>query len=219
MGTVLPEIARGQFVARLETALGGTLERELVDRLFVHYEELRRWNPRLSLIGPGTADQVVERHYAESLMALPELEMPRGSLVDLGSGGGFPGWVLAAALPEWEVTLVEPNNKKRAFLFAAARRAELALHVLGARVESALPEGFPKGVDRITARALKLTPSMLAAVAASLNATGRMLIWAGAGDIAAPNGWIAARGLPLPGQMRRIVVLERIRTAVAEGKE
>lgn len=219
MGVALPTITEEQFARRLESVLGRPVVRELVVRLYVHYEELRRWNPRLSLVGPGTADELVERHYAESLMALPEFEAPRGCLADLGSGGGFPGWVLAAALPEWEVTLVEPNSKKRAFLFAAARRANFSVQVLGARVERVLPAGFPEAIDRITVRALKLTASTLAAVADRLNPAGRMLVWAGANEVPAPDGWTVARSLPLPGRTRRIVVLERLGAIVGEDEE
>lgn len=219
MGVKLPRISRDAFASRLEVILGEPITRELVERLFVHYEELRRWNPRLSLIGPGTADEVVERHYAESLLALPEFQAPRGSLVDLGSGGGFPGWVLAAALPEWDVTLIEPNSKKRAFLFAAARRAEFSLQVLGARVEPVLPAGFPEAVDRMTVRALKLSASTLGAVLGRLNPGGRMLIWAGAEEVPMPGGWTVAHRLPLPGRTRRIVVLERIGAMAVKGGE
>jgi len=219
MGSPLPELSRTEFAARLESVLRQTVAAELADRLFAHYEEMRRWNPRLSLVGPGTVKEVVERHYGESLAALPEFELPHGRLVDLGSGGGFPGWVLAAALPEWEVTLIEPNNKKRAFLFAAARRAGFSINVLDARVEAVLPEGFPDAVDRITIRALKMTPSSLTAVAERLSPAGRILLWTGDDEPAVPGGWALARSLPLPGIARRIAVLERSVATLPRGVE
>lgn len=219
MGSPLPGLSRQEFSVRLETALGASLGDSVLGRLFDHYQEMRRWNPRLSLVGPGTADQVVERHYAESLAALPEFDGPTGRLVDLGSGGGFPGWVLAAALPEWQVTLVEPNNRKRAFLLAAARRADFSLSVLDARVESVLPASFPEAIDRVTVRALKLSPGALAAVVERMSPTGRLLLWTGAERVSTPTGWTLSRHLALPGRTRRIAVLERAGATMAGGTE
>lgn len=217
MGSPLPELSRDDFSGRLEAALGVSVSEGVVSRLFAHYQEMRRWNPRLSLVGPGTAETIVERHYAESLAALPEFDQPTGRLVDLGSGGGFPGWVLAAAMPEWDATLVEPNNRKRAFLFAAARRAGFSLSVLDARVESSLPTGFPEAIDRVTLRALKLSASALGAVLERMNPTGRLLLWTGAERMSSPEGWTLARRLDLPGRTRQIVVLERAGAGNAGG--
>ncbi|HUF78495.1 MAG TPA: RsmG family class I SAM-dependent methyltransferase, partial [Thermoanaerobaculia bacterium] len=70
--------------------------------LYAHYQELRRWSPALSLIGPAAAGDVVERHYGESLAGVPLLPAGARVLVDVGSGAGFPGFVLAAACPELE---------------------------------------------------------------------------------------------------------------------
>ncbi|MCB1057942.1 MAG: class I SAM-dependent methyltransferase, partial [Acidobacteria bacterium] len=78
-----------------------------LEALWRHYQELRRWNRLVSLVGPGTAEEVWHRHYAESLAAVPWLAellvaVPSESpptVLDLGSGAGFPGFVVAAALP------------------------------------------------------------------------------------------------------------------------
>lgn len=96
----------------------------------------------------------VDQHVADSLagLELPELRAAR-AIADLGAGGGFPGLVLAAALPEATVTLVESVGKKCAFLRRAAQAAELEnVVVVNARAE--VRHGGPAGQDVVTARAL-----------------------------------------------------------------
>src|ERR1044072_5416860 len=151
MAVALPEIPLGAFAAAVRASAPEPLPPATVDRLHAHYEELRRWSARLSLIGPGTVAEVMERHFGESLAALPHLPEPAASLVDLGSGAGFPGLVLAAARPGWEVTLVEAQERKWAFLQAAARRAALSCRWLNARVAGLLAPGFPDAYGGVTA--------------------------------------------------------------------
>lgn len=205
MGAPLPRLTSQEFRDRLEACAAADLGAGLTASLYAHYLELARWNPRLSLIGPGTAAELVERHYGESLAALPLLPPGPGRLLDLGSGAGFPGWVLAAARPDWQVTLVEPHGRKATFLRAAARRAGVAVQVVDVRVGDALPEGFPADLDRITVRALKLSPRELEALTVRLRADGEVLFWAGRDDPPAPEGWRRVREQPLPGRTRRLL--------------
>src|SRR6185503_13358226 len=106
----------------------------------------------------------------------------------LGSGAGFPGLVLAAARPQWEVTLVEAQERKWAFLQAAGRRAGLSCRYLNARVAALLPPGFSDAYEAVTVRALRLAPPVLAALAARLTPEGRLLLWMGAAEPALPEG-------------------------------
>jgi 16S rRNA (guanine527-N7)-methyltransferase len=110
-------------------------------------------------------------------------------LVDLGSGAGFPGLILAAARPRLRVVLVEPREKKWAYLRSAARRASLVVECLNARVATKLPAGFPQEIDVITVRALRLAPSQMELLRPSLGRRGRILLWAGAELPELPSGW------------------------------
>ena len=74
------------------------LDDRSIDALFAHYRELALWNRRTNLIGPGTAGEILARHYGESLAALPLIPAGARRGLDLGSGAGFPGIVLAAAV-------------------------------------------------------------------------------------------------------------------------
>ena len=210
MAVALPEIPPTAFAGAVRASAPEPLSPATVDHLQAHYDELRRWSTRLSLIGPGTAAEVVERHFGESLAALPHLSEPAGRLVDLGSGAGFPGLVLAAARPGWEVTLVEAQERKWAFLQAAARRAGLSCRCLNVRVAALLPPGLPDAYEVVTVRALRLPPDTLAAVAERLTPAGRLLLWAGTEAPALPVRWGVATETALPGSLaRRILRVER----------
>lgn len=205
MAAPLPQISEAELRRRLEEA-GTPVEPEVAARLHAYYEELRRWNRALSLVGPGTAREIVERHFAESLHALPLIPPGARTLVDVGSGAGFPGVVLAAALPDVAVTLVEPRQRRWAFLRAACRRAALPCRCLGARVESSLPSGLPERIDVVTIRALKLPPDALGALASRLSEVGRVLVWAGAAEPEAPRCLERDREVPIPGSLHRRIV-------------
>ena len=207
MGATLPDLGSDRFEERLRAVVEGPVvaESELIQSLFAHYEELRRWNPRLSLVGPGSASEVVERHYGESLAALPLLGTKVERLVDLGSGGGFPGLPLAAAAPGSEVWLVEPRQRKWAFLRSATAAARLSCRCLNARVTASLPSSFPDRIDVVTIRALKLDAKTWAAIRERLSARGRVLCWSGSVPPAGLAGWRRGRQIRLPGRDRSIM--------------
>src|SRR6188474_645691 len=81
-------------------AAGHPVDAPVATALHAHYVELRRWAPRLALVGPAFARELFTRHYGESLAGLELLPPGPARLLDLGSGAGFPGFVLAAARPD-----------------------------------------------------------------------------------------------------------------------
>jgi 16S rRNA (guanine(527)-N(7))-methyltransferase RsmG len=119
-------------------------------RLATYTDLLLRWNATINLVSARTAAEIENRHVADSLQLLPLLP-PTGPIADLGSGAGLPGLVLAAALPEREVHLVESDRRKCAFLIDAAGRMGLArVTIHPQRIEQAtLPP-----IAAMTARAL-----------------------------------------------------------------
>jgi 16S rRNA (guanine527-N7)-methyltransferase len=209
VGTQLPELPVTSFAQLLaELPLGEPQPERLAERLWLTYEELRRWSPRAALVGPSSAQDVLWRHYGESLAALPLLRPEDATLVDLGSGAGFPGLVLAAARPRLRVVLVEPRERKWAFLQSAARRASLVVDCLNARVVDELPAGFPQEIDVITVRALRLAPSQMELLRPSLGRQGRLLLWAGTELPEIPPGWsVGAQHSLARSTNRRIVEL------------
>lgn len=202
MAVELPNLSEDDFRARLLGEGGIPLRPGAVGRMYSHYRELRRWNRRMALIGAGLADCVVERLFRESLAALPLIDGSASSVVDVGSGAGFPGLVVAAARPDLDVVLVEPRQKKWAFLRAAAARASLSCVCLNARVAAALPSSIPDAVGRVTVRALRLDSAQMASLAARLAPGGSFLIWA-SGVLELPEGFSESRSVELgPGRGR-----------------
>lgn len=189
------------------------LSSETLDALWVHYSELCRWNQRLSLIGPGTGSEVVRRHYWESLEGLEFLESSDRQLMDVGSGGGFPGWVISAACPWLEVTLVEPREKKWVFLQAAIRKAGLlSSKALNARVEIPLSRSLelPETLDVVTSRALAIPAGTLQKIGDHAP-RARFLFWIGREEIDLPEGFGITREKHLPGSdHRRVVEVKRV---------
>jgi len=212
MASELRLVTRDDFERSLATVSPEPLAVASVEALYAHYGELARWNRRLGLIGPGTSQEVFVRHYGESLAALPLIPATARHGVDLGSGGGFPGLVLAAARPQLEMTLVEARERKWSFLLAAARKGSLPCRCLNARVALPLPPGLPESIDLITVRALKLDPEVLAALARRLAPDGSMLLWAGERDPELPRELSPQTSVPLPGgERRRLLQLRPIR--------
>src|SRR5687768_7687438 len=113
------------LAADRERALALTpVSRETVVRLDAFVNLLLKWQRTTNLVAASTIDQVWTRHIADSLQLLP-LAPDARRWIDLGSGGGFPGLVLACALretPGVAVHLVESNGKKASFLRQAARQ-------------------------------------------------------------------------------------------------
>jgi 16S rRNA (guanine(527)-N(7))-methyltransferase RsmG len=209
MGVELPDLGPTAFGEALAAALGrARLEARVEERLFCHYVELRAWARKLSLIGPGTVHEVLVRHYGESLAALPLLD-PCRRLVDVGSGAGFPGWVLAAARPDIEVWLVESSSRKAAFLRSAAHKAALACTVLDARVAGLVPSEFPRSVDVVTVRAVRLSRGEWSALGERVEPDGRLLRWVGPSPPPPPSGWTAKTSQPIAGCRRAVEMLVR----------
>ncbi len=151
------------------------VSRETSQRLTVFAELLQRWNQRINLVSPHDLPQLWSRHVADSLQLLEEL--PRGTpFVDLGSGGGFPGLVLAIANAS-PVTLVEADQRKASFLREAARATGTAATVIARRIEQAdLPP-----TRYLTARALAPLPRLLDWSARLLTSNGTCLFLKGRG--------------------------------------
>jgi 16S rRNA (guanine527-N7)-methyltransferase len=84
-----------------------------------HYELLCRWNKVLNLTRIEQRDEAIERHYGESLFLAEHLTP--GTVADVGSGAGFPGFVVAVARPDCQVTLIESHQRKGVFLREASR--------------------------------------------------------------------------------------------------
>ena len=157
-------------------------------RLAGYLERLASWSTRVNLTGARTAAERVALLVEPVLPALPLVE--EGPLLDVGSGNGSPGLVLALLRPHLSVTLLEPRLKRWAFLREAARAAGRPdVEVLRQRHDEY--RGAPAATA--TVRALALGPAELAPL---VRAGGRLIVFGPAPT--AVQGW-TAEGAPGPG--------------------
>ena len=130
------------------------VSRETLRRLEAYVDLLIHWNSRINLVGPGTLDAVWKRHIADSAQLLDLAPPDAQSWIDLGSGAGLPGLPVAAIAaekaPSLQMTLVESDARKAAFLRSAAREAALEIIVEARRIESMPLRRY----DVVSARAL-----------------------------------------------------------------
>lgn len=123
------------------------VSRETLGWLKRYRESLLRWQTAVNLVGPATLQDVWRRHFLDSAQLWAYLPSAAARIVDLGSGAGFPGLVLAI-LGAGDVHLIESNRRKAAFLREVARRTDTVVTIHGARIDS-VP---PLGADVVTAR-------------------------------------------------------------------
>jgi 16S rRNA (guanine527-N7)-methyltransferase len=162
------------------TSFGVPLLASQVDSLVTHYEMLCRWNRRINLTRIIEPVDAARLHYGESLWGGRFIFGAR-AMIDIGSGAGFPGIVLAVLNPDLKVTALEVNQKKAVFLNEAAD----AMKLKNFRVARARLEEFDWSVyDLLTSRALDRAEEMLQPVVARLGERQRMMLYS-ARDLAA----------------------------------
>lgn len=134
--------------------LESQVSRETIERLKIYEETLTRWRTVKNLVSPSTMAAVWTRHFADSLQ-LVNLAPAARIWLDIGSGAGFPGLVIAIAIADKVgscVHLVDSDNRKCAFLREVARQTQAAAIVHHARAEELI--GDIQGVQAVTARAV-----------------------------------------------------------------
>ena len=108
----------------------------LLSQLSLYLDLLLRWNARTNLTAIRDPEEIVRRHFGESLFAARHLDPDTPTLLDFGSGAGFPGVPIALLRPKIQVTLAESQNKKASFLREIVRTLNLSAQVWPGRVES-----------------------------------------------------------------------------------
>jgi 16S rRNA (guanine527-N7)-methyltransferase len=132
-------------------SFGVVLDPAAMARFGRYLELLREWNRRINLTAVDTPVEVIDRHFLDSLAVAPLLADAR-TLVDVGAGAGFPGAVLAIALPGLQVIAVEATHKKVAFLQTLRRELDLSLEPLCTRDDTLRGTGrtFDAAISRAT---------------------------------------------------------------------
>jgi len=193
---------------------------------------LLRWNARINLTAIRDPEQIVTRHFGESLFAASHL-FPRVSsvppvpsvvkdfdvaddrrtktkdrLADLGSGAGFPGIPIKLWAPDISLTLIESNQKKATFLREVARALTLTdINIQAARAESLTERGF----DLVTLRAVERFQSILPTAAGLVRPGGRLALLIGSAQASQAQATLPSlswsRPEPIPNSESRILLV------------
>ena len=165
---------RSEFLNSL-SRLGINVSRETLRRLEIYAALLTKWQGKINLVGPATLPDLWTRHFLDSAQIIPLLPGEPGVLVDLGSGAGFPGLVLAI-MTDWQVHLIDSDQRKCAFLRQVALDCDLRVRIHAKRIEQVT--GL--AADVVTARACAPLDTLLDLAAPFVGASGTCLFLKGA---------------------------------------
>jgi len=179
------------------------------ERFGAYFELFVRWNERTNLSAIRDEDGILSRHFLESIGCARLLPQGIATLLDFGSGGGFPGVPVAICREEIAVVLAESQGKKASFLQEVVRVLGLKARVAHGRAET-LSETF----DCVTLRAVDRMEAAVQAAAGLVRAGGWMALMTTREDLAgfvtaAGAGFEWDEGRPLPGSEKGILVLGR----------
>ena len=130
------------------------VSRETSKRLEIYASLIEKWNRTINLVAPSTLSEIWTRHFTDSAELFSLANQHKGRWVDMGSGGGFPGLVIAIVAaekaPSLQVTCIESDLRKCEFMRTVCRATEVTVGILTRRIEDAPPQS----ADIISARAL-----------------------------------------------------------------
>lgn len=210
-------------IAEAAQALDLCVSAEQARQLARYAQLLMRWNASFNLTALRSPEQILSHHLLDSLAILPALRalnLPSGlRVLDVGSGAGLPGMVLAIMARDWRLTLVDTVGKKTAFLTQV--KLELGLNnveIIHGRVQSIAPASF----DLIVSRAFSALDEFVRASAAQLAPGGQWAAMQGLADEAQPGqmvGWIGGEGThPRERACARIAKIVKLRVPRLEAQ-
>jgi 16S rRNA (guanine527-N7)-methyltransferase len=207
----------------LQPYIPKTSERQLSDKdlfsISMYIDILRRWNSRINLTAIRDEEEIVTRHFGESLFAAAHL-FPRSGdvfgtgnqaprVADIGSGAGFPGIPMKIWAPQIALTLIESNHKKATFLREVVRALTLTnVDVLNARAEDSTRQ-----FDMVTMRAVERFKSILPVAVKLLRPSGRVALLVSAAQVEEAHSASSVRwyeSIPLPRSASRVLLVGEV---------
>ena len=162
-------------------ALRAPLTKRALAQFGVYCDELVFWNGKMNLVGTDSHREIVIRHFIDSLTAVPFIVNPAGRLLDIGTGGGFPGIPLKIAIPSLQIALLESSRKKSSFLKHMIRRLKFSqAQVIHARTEAAMRDAsLGNAFETVISRAAFKLPELLETAHYFLAPHGRLIAMKG----------------------------------------
>jgi len=186
------------------------LDQDRLAHISTYIDLLTKWNAKINLTAVRHPEEIVPRHFGESFFAAKTLMLPGRhprTVIDLGSGAGFPGLPMAMFASTAQVTLIESNNRKAAFL----NEAIFALGLKNAKVFSQRAEVYPGKADLVTMRAVERFEKALPVAAGLVAPTGCLALMIGAfqvdkaKELASELCWEGM--IPVPGGYSRVLLV------------
>jgi len=199
----------------------GELSPELLQQTSIYIQLLLKWNAKINLTAVRDPRDIVTRHFGESFFAAQQLlkvqpvhsglavhpPSQQVSVIDLGSGAGFPGLPLAMFAPEAQVTLIESNARKVAFL----NEVISALAVKNARVVRQRAEEYPANAELVTMRAVEMFERVLPVARSLVEEGGRLALMIGAAQAPVAQELVKAmvwsEAVVVPGSHSRVLLV------------
>jgi len=178
------ENSRGVFIEGLHS-LGLELTEKQSKQFLRYQQELLDWNTRVNLTSITNPEEVMIKHFLDSLSLLMAFDAPEARLLDIGAGAGFPGLPLKIVRPQWQLTLLEATGKKVAFLQHLIETLHFtSITAVHGRAEELAHKGdYRATFDVVTARAVASLPALLE-YAAPFCRLGGQIIFPKKGDLA-----------------------------------
>ncbi len=193
---------------------GADLSPHALEQLEVYLALLLRWNARINLTAVREPEQIVTRHFGESLFAAQVLlgnenDTAKGpSLADVGSGAGFPGIPMKLFVPDLALTLIESHNKKATFLREVIRTLQLDC----TEVSCGRAEQWGNTADLVTLRAVEQFERVLPIAAHLVAPDGKLCLLVGEGQVPTARqtlgaSWIWQPATKVPLSAERVVLV------------
>lgn len=174
----------GEIIRSGSQMLGLRLKPETVEKMAGHLRLLLEWTKITNLTAIRNPADAAVYHFLDSLTVLKILPKNASQLLDVGSGGGFPGVVIAVALPDLKITLLDPNPRKIIFLKEVGRQLRLYnITYLNFKVEDLIARPEPPGFDAVVNRAYSSKTDFIEKLAPLINPGGRLIYMGGPASI------------------------------------
>lgn len=173
-----------QWVREGALQMGIELSQEAPEQFESYFHMLEEANQRMNLTRVLEPREAVDRHFLDSIapLKLPGLLCPGQTLIDVGTGAGFPGIPLAIACPGLRVTLLDSLQKRVGFLDEVIRALGLSARAVHGRAEEAARDPLLRdGFDRATARAVAALPVLMELALPFVRPRGQLILYKGPG--------------------------------------
>jgi 16S rRNA (guanine527-N7)-methyltransferase len=206
------ELPASVIAAAVEGAGMSPLPDGVPEQFSVYFDLLQRWNNRLNLTAIRDPERILRRHFLECIFCAQNLPTGINTLLDYGSGAGFPGIPIGLCRPEIRVTLAESQGKKAGFLREAVRTLGLEIEIYSGRVEDLPPERL---FDAVALRAVDRMAEAIKEAVLRIVDSGWLVILASKDSIEIPASFIV-RQKAVPGSEYGLLFLAQKRDVPRE---